>query len=73
MAAWDRDDRVARVNWLYEFDISDRQEKRARALKLPWPPWVQMGSRIFYSRQGTAEWFAAEAAKSLVGGDTGAR
>jgi hypothetical protein len=50
--------------------LTDRQEKRARALGLPWPPYVVLGCRVFYSRQRTKEWFAAQEAKSLVGGKT---
>jgi hypothetical protein len=68
--AWEKGDKLPRVQWLCEFDVADRQEKKARAEKLPWPPWVQMGARIFYSREKTAEWFAAEAAKSLAGSQT---
>jgi hypothetical protein len=67
---YDKDDRVPRVEWLLEFGVNDRQEKRARALRLPWPPWVILGCRVFYSRQRTQEWFAEQEAKSLVGGET---
>ncbi len=67
---YDKDDRVPRVEWLKDFGFKDRQEKRARALGLPWPPHVVVGSRVFYSRQRTQEWFAAQEAKSLVGGET---
>jgi hypothetical protein len=64
---WDKDDRLPRVKWLCEFGVKDRQEKRARALGLPWPPHVVLGCRVFYSRQRTQEWFAAQEASSLVG------
>jgi hypothetical protein len=67
---YDKDDRLPRVEWMNEFGVKDRQEKRARALGLPWPPHVQLGCRIFYSRQRTAEWFAEQEAKSLLGGET---
>ena len=45
---YDKDDRVPRVEWLREFGVNDRQEKRARALGLPWPPHVTLGRRVFY-------------------------
>jgi hypothetical protein len=67
---YDKDDRVPRVEWLKEFGFKNRKEKRARALGLPWPPYVVLGCRVFYSRQRTQEWFAEQEAKSLVGGDT---
>jgi hypothetical protein len=67
---YDRDDRVPRVEWLREFGVNDRQEKRARALRLPWPPHVTLGRRVFYSRQRTLEWFTAQEAKGLVWGET---
>jgi hypothetical protein len=67
---YDKDDRVPRMKWLREFGVNDRQEKRARALRLPWPPWVILGSRVFYSRQRTQEWFAEQEGKSLLRGDT---
>jgi hypothetical protein len=67
---YDKDDRVPRVEWLKDFGFKDRQEKRARALGLPWPPYVVLGCRVFYSRQRTQEWFAEHEAKSRVGGET---
>jgi hypothetical protein len=67
---YDKDDRLPRVEWLREFGVKDRQEKRARALGLPWPPHVVLGARIFYSRQRTRKWFAEQEAKSLAGGET---
>ena len=67
---YDKDDQMPRVEWLREFGVNDRQEKRARALGLPWPPWVILGRRVFYSRQRTQEWFAEQEAKSLLGGET---
>jgi hypothetical protein len=67
---WDKDDRVPRVQWLKDYNVLGSREKRARALGLPWPPFVRMGGRVFYSRQRTMEWFAAQEAKSLVGGQT---
>ena len=67
---YDKDDRMPRLQWLKEFGVTDRQEKRARALGLKWPPHVTLGSRVFYSRQRTLEWFTAQEAKSLVGGET---
>jgi hypothetical protein len=66
---YDKDDRLPRVEWMHEFGVKDRQEKRARALGLPWPPYVVLGCRVFYSRQRTAEWFAEQEATSLVGGE----
>jgi hypothetical protein len=66
---YEKDDRVPRVEWLKDFGFKDRQEKRARALGLPWPPYVVLGCRIFYSRQRTQEWFAAQEANSGVGGE----
>ncbi len=69
VALYDRNDKVSRAEWLVEFGVKDRQEKRARALQLPWPPHVQMGNRIFYSRQRTQEWFEAQEAKSASGGE----
>lgn len=67
---YDKDDRVPRVEWLRELGISDRTEKYARSFGLPWPPYVVLAKRVFYSRQRTREWFAEQEAKSLVGGDT---
>jgi hypothetical protein len=64
---YDKDDRVPRVEWLREFGVNDRQEKRARALRLPWPPHVTLGRRVFYTRQRTLEWFTAQEAESLLG------
>jgi hypothetical protein len=64
MALWDRNDKLSRLRWLGEFDVAERQEKRARALGLPWPPFVVMGSRVFYSRQRTEEWFAEQSEKN---------
>ena len=37
---YDKDDRMPRLAWLHEYSINDSKEKRARALGLPWPPWV---------------------------------
>ena len=37
---YDKDDRVPRAEWLKDFGVKDRQEKRARSLGLPWPPDV---------------------------------
>jgi hypothetical protein len=65
---YDKDDRLPRLQWIGEYGVTDRQEKRARALGLPWPPHVVLGCRVFYSRQRTQEWFAAQEASSLVGG-----
>ena len=67
---YDKTDRMPRVEWLREFGVRDRQEKRARALGLPWPPHVVMGKRVFYSRQRTLEWFALQEAGSMVRGET---
>ena len=54
---YDKDDRVPRVEWLREFGVNDRQEKRARALRLPWPPlvtWVAGSSiRVSARRSGS--------------------
>lgn len=66
---YDKDDRLSRLEWLNEFDVTDRKEKRARALGLPWPPHVVLGSRVFYSRQRTREWFAEQEAKRGLGGE----
>jgi hypothetical protein len=44
---YDRDDKMARLTFLHEFDIDDSMEKRARSLGLPWPPWVILGRRVF--------------------------
>jgi hypothetical protein len=67
---YDRNDRIPRLQWLSEFGLTDRQEKRARALNLPWPPQVVLGCRVFYSRQRTQEWFAEQEATCRVGGET---
>ena len=67
---YDRDDKMPRLTFLHEYNIDDSMEKRARSLGLPWPPWVVLGRRVFYSRQRTQEWFAEQEAKSLLGGDT---
>ena len=66
---YDRDDKMPRLTFLREYNIDDSMEKRARSLGLPWPPWVILGRRVFYSRQRTQEWFAEQEAKSLLGGD----
>jgi hypothetical protein len=67
---YDKDNRLPRLEWMSEFGVKDRQEKRARALGLAWPPHVTLGHRVFYSRQRTQEWFAAQEAKSGVGGES---
>ena len=67
---YDRDDKMPRLTFLREYNIDDSMEKRARSLGLPWPPWVILGRRVFYSRQRTQEWFAEQEAKSLFGGET---
>ena len=66
---YDKDDKMPRLAFLHEYNIDDSMEKRARALRLPWPPWVILGRRVFYSRQRTLEWFTAQEAKS-AGGET---
>jgi hypothetical protein len=54
---YDREDRMSRPMFLTEYDIAPSTEKRARAEGLPWPPWVVLASRVFYSRQLVARWF----------------
>lgn len=67
---YDKDDRMPRLTFLREYNLDDSMEKRARALALPWPPWVILGRRVFYSRQRCQEWFEAQEALSRVGGET---
>jgi hypothetical protein len=67
---YDRDDKMPRLTFLHEYDIDDSMEKRARSLGLPWPPWVILGRRVFYSRQRIQEWFTEQEAKSPLGGET---
>ncbi len=61
---YDRNDKVPRLDWLAEFGVNARLEKMARAVGRPWPPYVQIGSRIFYSRQRTLEWLAQQERRS---------
>jgi hypothetical protein len=55
---YDRDDRMPRLTFLDIYDFDESTEKRARAEGWPWPPWVVIGRRVFYSRARCAEWFA---------------
>jgi hypothetical protein len=63
---WDASDKMARLMFCREYDIDESTEKRARTLGWPWPPFVVLGNRVFYSREMTAQWFAKEAEKSLA-------
>ena len=54
---YDREDRMSRPTFLWEYDIEASTEKRARAEGLPWPPYVVMGGRVYYSRLLVARWF----------------
>lgn len=69
---WDKSDKIARLTFCREYDIDESTEKRARASGWPWPPFVVLGNRVFYSREKTAQWFAEESAKSVAGVQAGA-
>ena len=58
---YDREDRMSRPIFLTEYDIEGSTEKRARAEGLPWPPYVVMGGRVYYSRRLVARWFEQQA------------
>ena len=58
---YDREDRMSRPVFLREYDIEGSTEKRARAEGLPWPPYVVMGGRVYYSRLLVARWFEQQA------------
>jgi hypothetical protein len=62
---YDREDRMSRPTFLGEYDIEASTEKRARAEGLPWPPYVVMGGRVYYSRRLVARWFEQQAAVHL--------
>ena len=64
---YDKDDRMPRPKFLSEFGIVDSQEKRARTLGLPWPPYVILGRRIYYSRRAVQRWFSEQEAQSAAG------
>jgi hypothetical protein len=66
---YDKDDRIERPEFLRQFGFQASTEKRARKLRLPWPPYVVMGRRIFYSRQAVQQWLAEQEAKA--GGEYG--
>jgi hypothetical protein len=48
---YDKDDRIERQDFLGEFGFQASTENRARKQGLPWPPYVVLGKRIYYSRQ----------------------
>ncbi len=58
---YDREDRMSRPIFLTEYDIEGSTEKRAMAEGLPWPPYVVMGGRVYYSRRLVARWFEQQA------------
>jgi hypothetical protein len=58
---YDREDRMSRPTFLREYDIEGSTEKRARAEGLPWPPYVVLGGRVYYSRRLVARWFEQQA------------
>jgi hypothetical protein len=63
---YDREDRMSRPTFLREYDIEASTEKRARAEGLPWPPYVVMGGRVYYSRRLVARWFEQQAGVHLT-------
>jgi hypothetical protein len=63
---YDREDRMSRPMFLREYDIDGSTEKRARAEGLPWPPYVVMGGRVYYSRRLVALWFEQQAGVHLT-------
>jgi hypothetical protein len=63
---YDREDRMSRPMFLREYDIEGSTEKRARAEGLPWPPYVVMGGRVYYSRRLVACWFEQQAGLDLT-------
>lgn len=69
MVLYDKEDRMPRPVFLRDYDIEGSTEKRARALGLPWPPYVVMGGRIYYSRQRTSEWFEHQERIEARGGE----
>lgn len=66
---YDRDDKMARLTFCAERGIDPDTETRAREQGWPWPPWISIGKRIFYSRARVAEWFEAQDRRSQGGGD----
>jgi hypothetical protein len=62
---YDREERMSRPMFLRVYDIEGSTEKRARAEGLPWPPYVVMGGRVYYSRRLVARWFEQQAAMYL--------
>ncbi len=63
---YDREDRMSRPMFLREYDIDTSTEKRARAEGLPWPPYVVMGGRVYYSKRLVAGWFEQQAGVHLT-------
>ncbi len=61
---YDKDDRIERQDFLQEFGFQASTENRARKQRLPWPPWVICGARIYYSRQSVQRWFDEQEAKA---------
>jgi hypothetical protein len=66
---YDKDDKMARLVFCRDYLINPETEKRARVLGWPWPPYIMLGKRVFYSRQRCREWFDQQDARSqsLVG------
>jgi hypothetical protein len=63
---YDREDRMTRPMFLREYDIEASTEKRARVAGLPWPPYVVMGGRVYYSKRLVASWFEQQAGVHLA-------
>ena len=67
---YDRDDRMPRVEWLREYSVNDRRRSGRGRWDCRGRRMGDLGRRVFYSRQRTLEWFTAQEAKSLLGGET---
>lgn len=55
---YDGQDRMSRRTFLKRYNVAARTEKRVRAQgRHPWPPWIILGGRVFYSEELTTRWF----------------
>lgn len=66
MQLYDGEDRMGRQAFLREYRIDGNTERRARAEKLPWPPWIRLAGRIYYSKSLTARWFEQQGGADQV-------
>jgi hypothetical protein len=61
---YDKNDRIERQDFLEGFGFQASTESRARKQGLPWPPYVVLGKKIYYSRQSVQQWFEEQEAKT---------